>query len=189
MWYYALFYFVGIVAGILSPVDSMKESLAVLEPITLTALIASLLVPFAGFAGNEKWQKFVLQYGLIPLFGMYTVVLWQKSSVVGMALLVFASGVHVAYWMSGIHSRNYRLEQFRIGFARDMPHTVRLIATLNGNGQSHLADVLVKAVLANSGVDFVIFRPFLNGKIGDASRAFVAISEEITHEWNRWSRP
>ena len=146
MWYF-IFYVVGVVAGILSPTDSMRESLAVLEPITLTALVASLLVPFAGFAKNEWWQKFVLQYGLIPLFGMYTVVLWQKSSVVGMVLLFCASGVHAAYWMSSIHSRNYRLDQFRLGFAASMPQVSKRIATLNGQGNSHEADVIIRRVL------------------------------------------
>lgn len=155
MWY-LLFYVIGVIAGILSPVDSMKESLAVLEPITLTALFASLLVPFAGFARNERWQKFVLQYGLIPLFGMYTVVLWQKSSIVGLVLLVCASGVHAAYWMSSIHSRNYRLEQFRLGFAQDMPQTARIVALLNARGLSHLADGLILAIM-NHDRDFDVY--------------------------------
>lgn len=74
--HYLLFYGLGVITGPLSPVGAAKEALAVLEPIILTALFASLLVPFAGFSRTEKWQKFTLQYALIPLFGMYTVVLW-----------------------------------------------------------------------------------------------------------------
>jgi hypothetical protein len=152
MKWYLLFYVLGIAAAILSPYNSIKESLEILAPITLTALFASLLVPFAGFAKNERWYKFVLQYALIPLFGMYTVVLWQKSSVVGIVLLVCASGVHAAYWMSSIHSRNYRLEQFRLGFAHRMPATAQIIAMLNGQGRSHQADILVSCVLNGEGL-------------------------------------
>lgn len=147
MFFYVLFYVIGIIGAFLSPLDAVKEGLAVIEPITLTALFASLLVAFAGFAQTEKWHKFVLQYGLIPLFGVYTVVLWEKSSVTGLLLLVGASGVHVAYWMSSIHSREYRLRQFQLGFAPRMPATARLIAMLNGQSYSHEADEVISSLL------------------------------------------
>ncbi len=148
MFWYTLFYALGLVAAILTPVDSIQQSLAVLEPITLTALVASLLVPFAGFASNERWQKFCLQYALIPLFGMYTVVLWEQSSFTGMVLLVCATSVHAGYWMSGIHSRQYRLQQFRLGFASTFPAMAKSVAMLNGQGKAEQADEIVSQILA-----------------------------------------
>ena len=150
MLYYALFYVVGVVAGVLSPTQSMLTALNVLEPITLTALVASLLVPFAGFGSNERWQKFCLQYAIVPLFGIYTIVLWRTYMVVGLMLLVCASIVHAAYWMSSIHSREYRLRQFQLGFADYMPHKARLIAALNAVGRPEEADQIIKLIFQNS---------------------------------------
>ena len=135
------------VAGLATPAQTINDSLAVIEPITLTALFASLLVPFAGFASNERWQKFALQYAIIPLFGVYSISLWQQSSIVGLMLLGCATSVHLGYWMSSIHSRNYRLDQFRLGFAQNMPCTTRIIAELNGQGKSERADSIIRAVL------------------------------------------
>lgn len=152
--FYLLFYVVGIVVAMLSSPDSTKTALEIISPITLTALFASLLVPFAGFDRNtEKWQKFALKYGLVPLFGVYTVVLWQKFSVSGMLLLVAASGVHWGYWQSSIHSRAYRLEQFRLGFAARMPGFAQLIAMLNGQGRSSEADEIVTRILSGKELD------------------------------------
>lgn len=146
--FYVLFYVLGVLVAVLTPVESIRTSLAVLEPITLTALVASLLVPFAGFAQNERWQKFCLQYALVPLFGMYTVLLWEQSSFTGMVLLFCATSVHAGYWTSGIHSRNYRLEQFRLGFAPSLPAMAKMIAMLNGQGKSAQADEIVSQILA-----------------------------------------
>ncbi|KKU22066.1 MAG: hypothetical protein UX31_C0007G0052 [Candidatus Nomurabacteria bacterium GW2011_GWA1_46_11] len=187
MWY-LLFYAIGIAIGLISPRNSMEDSLIAIGPITITAFVASLLVPFAAFASTERWQKFALQYAPIPLIGVCSVVVWITSGPAGVLVLAWATVVHAAYWTSGIHSRAYRLDQFRIGFAPDMPHTARLVAMLNGNGQAHLADVLVKALLGNTEVDFEVFRSFLNDKT-EESRAFTAISGEIRHERNRWLRP
>ena len=149
MWY-LIFYAIGLMAGVVSPAEQMAKSLAILEPITLTALVASLLVPFAGFAASERWQRFALQYAIIPLFGMYSVVLWRESSVVGLILLVSATAVHAGYWTSGIHSRGYRLEQFKLGFADHWPDHARIIAILNAEGRSEAADDVVKSVISGS---------------------------------------
>lgn len=149
MLYYALFYLVGLVAGFYSPTESMQTALSVLEPITLTALVASLLVPFAGFASNERWQKFCLQYAIVPLFGIYTVVLWRTYATVGLILLVCASIVHAAYWMSSIHSRAYRLELFKM-LPNKPELIVRMVALLSAEGHAEEADEMVKAMLSQN---------------------------------------
>ncbi len=102
---YLLFYAIGMVVATVSSPESTKESLTVLGPVILTALIASFLVPFAGFGSNEGWQKLALQYGLVPVFGVYTIVLFRTGGLIGLVLLVCASIVHAGYWMSSIHSR------------------------------------------------------------------------------------
>ncbi len=145
--FYLVFYSLGIIAALISPLAAIEQGLAVLGPITLTALFASLLVPFAAFAKNEKWQKFCMQYVLTSLFGMYTVVLKEKGIAIGFILFVCAASVHVAYWMSSIHSRQYRLDQFKLGFANEMCATARLIAILNGQGYSNEADAIVSGLL------------------------------------------
>ena len=140
---YLVFYIFGIIAALISPLRVIEEGLSVLGPITLTALFASLLVPFAAFSQKEKWQKFCMQYVLTSLFGMYTVVLKEKGAATGFILFACAAVVHIAYWMSSIHSRQYRLEQFRLGFANEMPATARLIAMLNGLGRSEQSDTII----------------------------------------------
>ena len=147
MFFYILFYLFGIAAALISPLNIIEEGLAVLGPITLTALFASLLVPFAAFSEKEKWQKFCMQYVLTSLFGMYTVVLKEKGAATGFILFACAAVVHIAYWMSSIHSRQYRLEQFKLGFAPEMPATARLVAKLNGQGRSNCADDIIKGLL------------------------------------------
>src|SRR3989344_5857511 len=164
---YLLFYLVGIAAAVLSPLSSIKEALVVLEPITLTALVASLLVPFAGFARTEKWQKFALQYAIVPLFGVYTVIMWHTHGIVGLLLLACVSLVHAGYWMSPIHSRQYRLEQFKLGFAGRMPAIAEFVAVLNSQGRSDQADAIVSE--------------FLKGKIADGAQ-FIKVLCELNLE-------
>lgn len=147
MWY-ALFYSLGIAVGIVSSPDEVAKVLTLLEPITLTALVASLLVPFAAFTRTERWQRFAVQYAMVPIFGTYTVMVWKGAATAGVLFFVAASAVHFGYWMSGIHSRAYRLRQFELGFAREHPQVARAIAMLNGRGSSNLADQLVAGILA-----------------------------------------
>lgn len=146
--FYILFYVFGIIAALISPLKVIEEGLSVLGPITLTALFASLLVPFAAFSQKEKWQKFCMQYVLTSLFGMYTVVLKEKGAATGFILFACAAVVHIAYWMSSIHSRQYRFEQFKLGFMRCMPETSKLIAMLNGQGRSDESDEIIKSILS-----------------------------------------
>jgi hypothetical protein len=177
MWY-LLFYLIGLGIGVATPLESIRQSLTLLEPITLTALVASLLVPFAGFASNERWQKFTLQYALVPLFGIYTAVLWRSSSVVGLVLLVCAASVHAGYWMSGIHSRAYRLEQFKFAFARRLTEISRLVAMLNGQGRSEEADAIVSCILKNKPVDWGIINRALAGN----PRLLAGVKEELSED-------
>jgi hypothetical protein len=148
MLWYLLFFAFGVVATVLSPVGSTKDSLQVIEAVSLTALLASLYVPFAGFAKTERWQKFVLQNVAVALFGVYAVVVYKSASFAGALALVIVSSMHFAYWTSSIHSRQYRLEQFRMGFAPIMPMTARFVAMLNAQGRAHQADVIVSCVLS-----------------------------------------
>lgn len=146
MWYFIM-YMVGIVLSILTPEHSIQNTLVVIEPLITVALVATLLVPFAGFSQEEHWQKWCLQYCALPLFGVYTINLARSFSFAGLALLVSIMLVHAAYWMSGLHSRSYRFKQFELGFSAAMPHTARLIARLNGTGNNCRADRLIIALL------------------------------------------
>jgi len=146
--WYLLFFILGITVAVMSPLNATKETLLLIEAVTLSALIASFLVPFAAFAKNEQWQQFALQYAAVPLFGVWTVIAWKNSSTIGLFVLICASAVHFGFWMSGIHSRAYRFDQFKLGFARDMPTTSRVIAMLNGQRRSHESDRIVSAILA-----------------------------------------
>ncbi len=166
MLFYVLLYLLGVVIGVVSPAESMKDSLSTLGAITLTALVASLLVPFAGFSQNERLQRFVMQYGIVPLFGLYSVLLYRGSSVAGVILFICAASVHFSYWTSGMHSRAYRLEQFRLGFASDMPKMARVIAVLNGQGLSNVADIAIKALLNDTPVNFDPLYEALSGQQG-----------------------
>ncbi|MFA6257254.1 MAG: hypothetical protein WCT29_02230 [Candidatus Paceibacterota bacterium] len=148
MLWYLVFFVLGVAAALVSPAGSTKESLQVIEAVSLTALLASLYVPFAGFAKNEKWQKFVLQNVACALFGVYAVVVYEDGSFAGVLALVVVSSMHFAYWTSSIHSRNYRLEQFRMGFAPRMPMTARFVAMLNAQGRAHQADIIVSCTLS-----------------------------------------
>jgi hypothetical protein len=143
MLFYGLLFLVGLVAGVFSPIESILVVLKTLEPVTLTALVASLLVPFAGFASTERWQKFVLQYGIIPLFGVYTVVLWRTQGVTGLIILFCASAVHAGYWMSSIHSRMYRMEMFKM-LPNKPAELVEAVVRLCVEGHPEEADKLVK---------------------------------------------
>ena len=173
-----MFYVIGIIGALLSPITVIAEGLSIGGPITLTALFASLLVPFAAFAKNENWQKFCMQYVLTSLFGMYTVVLFEKSAATGFILFVCAASIHVAYWMSSIHSRQYRLDQFKLGFENEMRATAQLIAMLNGRGYSHEADEVITSLINNTPLEEVRLRSIFAKleKSGVAERALREIA-------------
>lgn len=136
---YLAWYIVGVIVAVISPKKELIESLNILGPITLTALFASLLVPFAGLSANERVQKFALQFAIVPLFGLYTVILWHIAAFGGIVLFVMAAGVHVSYWTTSFHSRNYRLDQCKLAFSH-LQSLAILVARLNGSGLSHVAD-------------------------------------------------
>jgi len=146
MRWYIVTYILGILAAMGSSLKEVEDILQIVSPIALTALVASLIVPFAAFARTEGVQKWLVQYAIVPLFGMYTVLVWEKGSLVGICILVAAATVHLGYWTSSCHSRMYRLEQFRMGFPT-LHATTMVIARLNGVGESHVADQIVQAIL------------------------------------------
>ncbi|MDP2630481.1 MAG: hypothetical protein Q8P56_03675 [Candidatus Uhrbacteria bacterium] len=152
MVWYIVMYCVGIAAAIFSPVPNLERVLNVIGPISITALVASLLVPFAGFSAKENVQKWAVQYGIVPLFGAYTVLVWAEGSYVGMVMLAGSSAVHLGYWMSSLHSRQYRMDLFHKAFAISMPGTMQLVARLNATRRSHEADRIVAEILGSSRV-------------------------------------
>ena len=145
-WYIGL-YAIVIVASVISPIEQIEKTIGLIAPITLTALIASLLVPFAGFSDPEKAQKWAVQYGIVPLFGCYTVLAWHYASFIGFLLLAGATAVHLGYWTSSMHSRSYRLKMFDLAFGRTMPGLSQLVALLHIVGKAHIADKIVTSLI------------------------------------------
>lgn len=176
MWY-ALFYVVGIAVGFISSPEDVARTLTLLEPITLTALVASLLVPFAGFALTERWQQFAVKYAMVPIFGTYTVIVWKQAATAGILFFVAASAVHFGYWMSSIHSRAFRQRQFEAGLARNLPQTTWLIAALNVRGLSHLSDQLISDLLSGRSCSAAFIKPHLSSAEYDL---LARVDEEIT---------
>lgn len=153
---YALVYLVAIIGGKLLPIvvapQAVLDSNAV-TAVTITALFASLLVPFAAFASKEGWNRQVLKYGPVVLLGfLLGVSLKSDGTALHSVQLVLATLIHAAYWLSSVQSRAYRLEQFRIGFS-SLIHTAQLIAMLNGQQCSHESDKVITALLAGKRPD------------------------------------
>ena len=176
-WYVAL-YVVGLVVAAKSPAQDMERILVLVSPIAITALVASLLVPFAAFAKTEWLQKWLIQYSIVPLFGAYTVLAWHMGSLVGVVILAGASAVHGGYWLASLHSRMYRVEQFKLGFANELPATAQLIARLNGTGNSHLADAIIRAILEGEDVPESILSAIRNITADKEARN---ARQELTH--------
>lgn len=125
----------------------MNHALTTLAPIALTALVASLLLPFAAFAESERWQRLAVTYGMVPIFGIYATSFVREHSMIGVILLALISAVHFGYWNCAVQSRAYRLRQFELGFSRDMPKTTALIAVLNLRGHQDLANQVIMTVV------------------------------------------
>jgi len=151
MLWYIITYLAGIVVAHESSLKDVEYILTMVSPIALTALVASLIVPFAAFARTEGIQKWLVQYAIVPLFGMYTVLVWERGSVVGIVIFVAAALVHLGYWTSSCHSRMYRLEQYRMGFP-SIPATTRVIARLCGVSESQIADEIIQAMLRDQSI-------------------------------------
>lgn len=146
MAWYTVMYVVGLVIAGCSSSKDVEYILTMVNPIAVTALVASLLMPFAAFGRNERVHKWLVQYAIVPIFGMYTVLAWQRGSLLGISILVGAGAVHFGYWLSSAQSRMYRVEQFRLGFAQSLPATTRVIARLNGLGESQISDEIIKSI-------------------------------------------
>lgn len=150
-WYLMLFA-VGLAASLPYNPAQIHGALEVVGVLMLVALFASLLVPFAAFAYPERGNKWILQNAPLAAFGAYAMEVVKEPTLIKIVLMLAAMGMHLSYWGSGIHSRAYRLEQYKLGFATDFPATTKLIAFLNATGRSELADELVMGVLTNISV-------------------------------------
>ena len=142
---YLVFLTIGVVLGF---APTAEKALIALEPISITALVASLLVPFAAFDRvKERWQKFFIQYSMVPLFGAYGTVLWLEYGMVGLIFTIMATATHFAYWLSSLHSRAYRAEAFRMTHSPEA--TVREVAKLFAEGRTEEADQIIRRVLVH----------------------------------------
>ncbi|MEK7618552.1 MAG: hypothetical protein AAB410_05410 [Patescibacteria group bacterium] len=166
-----MFYAIGIAVGLLSPAESLSEAFGVLAAVTITAFVASFKHPFAALAANEWWQKLVLQYEPVMLFGILTPVVWHKAQLAGIMVLASSGLIHMASWNNSSDSRKHRLEQFMLGFATAMPATTRLVAILNGTDRAHEADAIIKALLSGMAPDFgTLDHPLVEAARKEASR-------------------
>lgn len=150
--WYLLMFVVGLTASLPYPPEQIHGALEVVGVLMLVALFASLLVPFAAFSYPERGYKWVLQNAPLAAFGAYAMEVIKEPTAVKVVLMLAAMSMHLSYWSSGIHSRAYRLEQFKLGFAAEFPATTKLIAYLNATGRSDLADELVVCVICNTAV-------------------------------------
>lgn len=153
MFWYLVTYLAGIAVASASSLKDVEYILTMVSPIALTALVASLIVPFAAFARTEGVQKWLVQYAIVPIFGMYTVLVWEKGSLVGIFILVASATVHLGYWTSSCHSRMYRFDQYTHGFGVLLPATTRVLTRLNGVGGSQIADRIIQAIFRDQPID------------------------------------
>lgn len=167
---YVMLYLAALGFGVVVPIFSVNNSVidsVAASAATITALFASLLVPFAAFAESEKWNKKVLLYAPVILLGFYMGTFLHNHNYVVCVELALATSIHAAYWLSSIHSRAYRLEQFKLGFTKDLPDIAKTIAILDGIGSSDLADDIVQKILTAGSKD-------LQGKLAGES-----VKEEV----------
>lgn len=141
------FLVVGIATSLTCSPAELNQALETNNPLIMVALVASLLIAFAGFSRPESTNKYVLQNAPFIAFGVYMVAAFYDFTLPSVALALGSMGMHVAFWNSGIHSRAFRSREFHGGFAKDMPKTARLIAVLSGTGCSELSDEIVQSIL------------------------------------------
>ncbi|MBI5135306.1 hypothetical protein HZA86_03695 [Candidatus Uhrbacteria bacterium] len=135
------------VLQVISPLDSTERIFAAVTAVSVTAFGASLMVTFASFDRNERLHKWMVQYGVVPFFGIFGVMAYQYRSFAAAVIVVASAAVHFGYWLSSPQSRGYRLELFKFGFGDSRPATKRVIARLCGVGEPQIADEIIKAVL------------------------------------------
>ncbi|OGE77857.1 MAG: hypothetical protein A2751_02320 [Candidatus Doudnabacteria bacterium RIFCSPHIGHO2_01_FULL_46_14] len=141
-------YLFGCVIGLTLSAEAVSRSSLLLSAFTITALVASFKHPFAGLSRGEWWQKFVLQYAPAALFGIFTPAVWHEAGIDGLSVLLCSGSIHLASWKNSSDSRRYRLEQFQLGFADFWPDHARMIAILNAEGKSEIADELIESVIS-----------------------------------------
>lgn len=154
LWWYIGSGVFGASISLLIPKEQILIVLEILSPVTITALFASLMLAHAAFSRKERWQSKSLLV-VPPMLLVATLTLvgrltsgWGQFAAVGLGLGVCLS--HFGFWLSSPHSRAYRFEQFKTGFAPMMPKTAMLVATLDGAHCSDVGDMIVSAVLSAS---------------------------------------
>ena len=149
MWY-LVWFLIGAMVSLPHSSGEINSALDSVWVLMLVALFASLLVPFSAFSGREKFNRVFLVYAPLVAFGAYGMLVYREPTFVHIMLMIAAMGMHLAYWTSGIHSRGYRMEQWKVGgFPETHPACTRLIAFFNATGRSEVADELLTQVFAH----------------------------------------
>lgn len=151
--WYILFFIIGALSALPYNADQIHGAFEVVGVLMLVALFASLLVPFAAFSYPERHYKWLLQNAPLAAFGAYTMEVVKEPTLVKVVLVLAAMSMHISYWMSGIHSRAYRFEQFRTGFGTHMPKTLQYLTTLNAVGRSDVADIFIQSFFAGQDLE------------------------------------
>ena len=150
---YILLFIIGMLSSMPYNAEQIHGALEVVGVLMLVALFASLLVPFAAFSYPERHYKWTLQNAPLAAFGAYAMEVVKEPTLIKVVLVLAAMSMHISYWMSGIHSRAYRFEQFRTGFDAQMPKTLEYLTTLNAVGRSDVADVFIQSFFAGQDLE------------------------------------
>ena len=162
MWY-VLWFLVGCLASIPYSSEQINSALNSVWVLMLVALFASLLVPFAAFSRRERFNRLFLMYAPLIAFGAYGMMVYRDPTIIHGILMVASMGMHLSYWTSGIHSRAYRMEQWRTaGFDRSHPNCSRIIAYFNATGRSEMADELVQKIFSRTQIQGELQRALMN---------------------------
>ena len=139
---------IGLLISSLSGEGSTTEYLLLMSALTITAYVASLLVPFAGFSVNEAWQKWCVQFAPVPLIGMMAAAIGgigtPAEQLAGYFALLMATATHFGYWMSGLHSRNYRFNRFINAYSATHPTLCQWLVHIGNTGQHENADNIIR---------------------------------------------
>ncbi len=176
MFYYVAMVILGFAITHGSSLQDMEFILVDVGPITITAFVASLAVSFAMFARTEWLQRWMVQYAIVPMFGVFLAMAWQRHSMAGVFVIVASGATHFGFWTSSCQSRVYRLEQYSFGgFNTLLPYTTRVIARLNGVGEAQVADLIVKAILRDEPIPDVVLN---DAEVIVGKKAITALRQE-----------
>lgn len=146
---YALIYVAVVIIGWFVPIaitgQSALNSTAV-TAVTITALLASLLVKFAAFDRAERWNQWVVLYVPIMLLAFLMGVAIKDKDTLSCIQLGIGSLIHVAFWLSSCESDSLRLSEFRASNGAGMPHTNDLLFSLFLNEHRGAASNIVKSL-------------------------------------------